>query len=538
LFTKVPGIFVHLVCICTWSLPMSPAKAMSVSVDKQPRVLQLGYFAELENALGFKHHLSEAGFDVIVVAGGEPSEQVYRVISGKTDDTDELIGLRNAIERETGNLGFVTHSPFESNTLEDIFDQPRLTYHVAQASPTPTAGHSVRRTAGNTSVLNRSPQEKIESSPGFTAGGLQITPTVGLSLGYDDNITLAHSNEISSLFYQISPAIRVELPSDHSVLMLIAAAEIVRYVDSPIDNRQSWHLRLDWIWDISTRQDLNLFAQYGDGADRRGEGRRQGDAGLVAIDPDEWERLDFGGEWDYGAVGNRGRLTLRAGASNLNYTNNRGNGTPGDLGTRALDRDWYFLGGTFYWRVAPKTSLLLDYLYTDINYDVATDFDSEEKSWMFGVTWDATARTSGTIKYGNLEKDFADPERGGFDGPTWVATIDWRPRTYSVFTLTGTRNTQEPNGGGDFVVREDLSLSWLHDWAARFGTTVDIGIGSDDYRPTTRKDDLFYWGVGARYTFNQHFRFGASVTSYNRDSVVEEFDYKQLIFLLSLEATL
>ena len=47
---------------------------------------------------------------------------------------------------------------------------------------------------------------------------------------------------------------------------------------------------------------------------------------------------------------------------------------------------------------------------------------------------------------------------------------------------------------------------------------------------------MFYWGVGARYVFNQHFRFGASVTGYERDSDEPEFDYQRMVFLLTLEA--
>ena len=66
---------------------------------------------------------------------------------------------------------------------------------------------------------------------------------------------------------------------------------------------------------------------------------------------------------------------------------------------------------------------------------------------------------------------------------------------------------------------------------------MDIGLGQDEYKPTDRKDDFFHWGVGARYTFNQHFRFGASVTSYDRSSGIGQFDYTQMVYMLTLEAT-
>ena len=509
---------------------------LSPQHDEQQWVLQLGYFANLDNALSFKQQLADTEYEVQVVATGLPGEQRYRVIIGEAYDQADLTGLRTEIERKTGNQAIIVPSPLKDQVAEEIFDQPKLRYRMAQATPFTVAGNSATRsTSGYDPMLNRSPQEEVASSIGFTAAGMQVIPTVGLSIGYDDNVTLAHDFEISSMFYLISPAIRIELPSDHSVLSLIGAMEIVRYQDSPIDDLDYWYLRGEWVWDISTRQDINLFAQYSDGADKRGEGRRQGNTGLIPFERDKWNRWDYGGVWDYGALGARGRLTLMAGASDLTYNNNQGDGDI--VGTRALDRDWQFFGGTLYWRVAPKTSLLLDYLYTDINYKLATDSDSTEESWMVGVTWDATARTSGTLQYGNLTKDFDDPTKNDYDGPTWVASVSWRPRTYSVFTLTGTRNTQEPDGRGDYVLRQDVSLAWLHDWATRFGTIVDVGFGTDDYRPTDRKDDLFYWSVAARYNFNQHFRLGASIAGYDRSSEVREFDYNQMIYMLTFEAT-
>ena len=504
--------------------------------NEQAWVLQLGYFANLQNALDLKELLSDSGFDVQVVSTGKPGDQRYRVISGKAEDSADLQEMREAIAERTGYAAIVVEDPFETSKVREVFDQPKLKYLVAQAGSGMTLDPSPQTTSGYNTMMNRTPQEEIDSMPGFTAAGLQVIPTIGLSLGYDDNITRANKNEISSWFYTISPAIRAELPSDHSVLALIATADIVRYSDSSQDDRTNWNLRGEWAWDISTRQNLNLFATYTEGADPRGTGRRQGDAGLIPFDPDEWKRFGYGGRWDYGAVGARGRLTLRAGATDLEYTNNRGNGTPEEPGTSALDRDWQYYGGTFYWRVAPKTSLLADYTYTDMNYKESRSSNSEIHTWGLGLVWDATARTSGRIQYGNQKRKFEDASKEDYSGPAWIASVNWRPRTYSMFTLTGTRGTQEPDGNGDYVLRQDITLAWLHDWATRFGTMVDVGYGQDDFRPDGRTDDLFYWSVAGRYSFNQHFRFGASVAGYDRSSKFDEFEYTRTVYMLTLEA--
>jgi hypothetical protein len=516
--------------------PVAQASLAKLPPNQQ-WVLQLGYFAQRQNALNLKQVMTEAGFEVQVLATGKPGKQRYRLVSMAVDDKSELSALKSEIASQTGTVGYPVQGLLGDAVEEEPFSPPRSKYLVAQAGLVngTGGGGSVAGSNSYDPMLNRTPQETVESAAGFTAGGFQIIPTIGLSIGYDDNVTSSSRDEISSTFYMISPAIRAEMPTDHSVFSLIAGLDIVRYQDSTIDNRDYWYIRGEWAWDISTRQNLNLFGQYSEGSDRRGEGRRQGDVGLIPLEPDQWNRWDLGGEWDYGAVGARGRLTLRAGLSDLTYTNNRGN--EDFAGTRALDRDSQFIGGTFYVRVAPKSSLFVDYLYTDINYELETGSDSVEQSWMAGVTWDASARTSGRVSYGKLTKEFDDPDRHDYSGPTWRASISWRPRTYSVFTLSGVRNTQEPDGNGDYVLRQDIALSWVHDWATRFGTSVDVGFGQDEYRPTDRVDDLFYWGVAARYTFNAHFRFGASINSYDRNSEIEEFDYTRTVYMLSLEAT-
>jgi len=521
---------------CVLPIATTPAFAASqpLAAAQQQWVLQLGYFANLDNALNYRERLIEAGFEAQVVSTGQPGDERYRVISGRAERAADLADLQQQLAERLGAESFPLKDPFQTDKVREVFDAPKAKYLVAQAGTDLPLDPSPKATIGYDSALARTPQEHIDSMPGFTAGGFQIVPTIGLSLGYDDNITRSSVDEISSWFYMVSPAIRAELPSDRSVLGLTLVADWVRYQDSAIDDREIWTLRGDYAWDISPRQDLYLFAEYAEGADARGTGRRQGDVGLIPLEPDEWERTGFGGNWDYGAIGARGRLSLRAGAFDLEYTNNQDDFLGG---TRDLDRDWWYGGGTFYWRVAPKTSLLADYQYTDMNYKEATQSDSEMHTWMLGVTWDATARTSGRISYGDQKRSFDDPTVGDYSGPAWLASVSWRPRTYSVFTLTGSRSTQEPNGNGDYVLRQDITLSWGHDWATRFGTHVDIGYGEDEYRPDGRQDELWYWGAGLRYTYNPHLRFGFSVTGYDRSSDEPEFDYQRMVYLLTLEAS-
>lgn len=507
----------------------------------------MGLFTQPDNAHELRKTLQSHGVEAVVVAQGEAGEQRYLVVAGGAATPEGLNPLRRQLQDQTGTLGFPILNPVASSgevvndalASEEQFDPPRSPLLLVQTGEPPVGGESVGTSPahGYDARLFPTPREEVPSNAGFTAGDLQIIPTLGASLGYDDNITSANTGEISSWFYMISPAIRAELPTDHSVLAVTAAYNMTEYEDSPVDSTDAWYVRSDWMWDISTRQALGLFVGYTEDYDQRGVGRRQGDLGLLPFDPDHWERFDYGGRWAYGAVGSRGQLTLQAGGSDITYTNNRDGFLPGDPGTTALDRGWWYYGGSFYWRVAPKTSLVATYLHSDISYDESEDSDSTEDSYLLGVTWDATARTSGLVQYGVQEKDFADPTVEDYNGPTWRAAVKWRPRTYSMFTLSGTRNTQEPDGNGKYVVRQDLILSWAHDWNTWFRTIANVGYGEDDYRPDGRDEDRSFWGLAAIYGFSQHFRFGASVNSYSRNSGEQQYDFDKRIYLLTVEAS-
>jgi polysaccharide biosynthesis protein VpsM len=204
--------------------------------------------------------------------------------------------------------------------------------------------------------------------------------------------------------------------------------------------------------------------------------------------------------------------------------------------TESRDRDDASFAGAFFWRLAPKTSALLRAEYGTFDYDVAT-LDGTEKHLFVGIELDATARTSGRILFGRASKSFDDPSREDFSGTSWRASVTWKPRSYSIFDLSTGRDTDETNGDGDYILREDLTLGWAHNWTERFRTTVDAGVAQEEHRPSLRSDDVRYLGLSADYLFRPWLRFGASVKRYDRDSNIAELDYLRNVWLLSAEFT-
>ena len=265
--------FAALACTCVLVLSTFcfDALAKADSTHDSGWVLQVSAFAQRDNALALKDQLDELGFEARVVTSGGAGEQSYRVITGHAATPEGLHALRKLVQQQTGLLGYIRPDPradaavntaSDPNTVEESFaaprSAPRSAHLLAQAVAVPPGGESPgsNPTRGYDWGMFRTPQETLDSNQGFAAAGLRIIPTLGLSLGHDDNITAAVQDEISSSFYIIAPAVRLQLPLDHSLLALTAAYDVTRYPDSSVDNRDAWYLRGDWAWDISTRQDL------------------------------------------------------------------------------------------------------------------------------------------------------------------------------------------------------------------------------------------------------------------------------------------
>ncbi len=365
---------------------------------------------------------------------------------------------------------------------------------------------------------------------GFRVGPLRVSPTAGLTVAHDSNVILSSGDEVDSFLTRFSPGIRVEAGSDLNRVSATVQSEFGRYQDSSIDNYTDHSLGLQWSWSPLIRHGFIVDADWRRGHDARGTAGREGELALLPLKPDEYDEQSLRARYRFGAPGARGRLEFEAGSNDLEYRNNR------EL-TIFRDRNDRLLAAGFYWRVAPKTSALVMVDQIDVDYDVST-LDNTERHYYVGVELDATARTSGSLLVGRAEKDFDDPGRMDFGGFSWRAAAKYKLRSYSLFELTTGRDTDETNGFGDFILRRDVTLSWIHQWSTRFNSQFDIGVARDEHRPSLRTDSSTYYGVSGQYQISPGLTLGAGYRSADRDSDISQLNYQRKQLLLSLEAAL
>jgi hypothetical protein len=286
----------------------------------------------------------------------------------------------------------------------------------------------------------------------------------------------------------------------------------------------------------TSRTRLGVGGEYKDSRDPRGTGRAEGlpIAGFQ-VDPDEWHHFKVEGNAAYGVEDARVRVEGDVGYITKEYDNNR-------LFTATRDRDDTYGAGRLFYQVAPKTALLVEGRITDYSYQtvapLSLSLDSNDYQIYGGITWEALNKTTGTVKFGYLQKDFDAAGRASGDAFNWDVSVVWRPRTYSVVTLSTSRQFDETNGTGNFIERDNYAAAWTHDWGNRVSTTANISYSVDSFDPTTREDDIFNAGVRLDYAMRRWLTLGAGYVYEDRDSNNNFFDYDRNLFLLTARISL
>jgi hypothetical protein len=355
---------------------------------------------------------------------------------------------------------------------------------------------------------------------------LYFTPYVGLAGGYDDNLFYSSTNEKSSYLYVISPGLRLDARDASKAFSIAYQSQYGVYTSSRNDDY--WDHNVAATFDTIMAPSLygRLSYYFVHGHDPRGLTDRP-----TQETPDRFEDSRPGATLAYGVPGARGRIEAYYSYEMRKYINNRET-------TVGSDRDVPEYGAAFYWRVMPRTSVLFEARRTDQNYLLATSpLDSHEDRYYAGVTWEASASTSGTIKVGELKKKF-DSGLSSFSGTSWEGLVTWLPRTYSRFDFYSARYPIESTGLGSFILADASGVMWTHNWNSYLSTGVNARYERDKYQDFDRNDDITSVGLKVGYKFRRWLTLGAEYTYAKRNSNMDIYDYTKNLYFLTLTASL
>ena len=369
---------------------------------------------------------------------------------------------------------------------------------------------------------------------GIDVGPGKAYPSLEVKSFYDDNLLSQPANELETWGWGVAPGVSYELSDNIKRLTARWLLDAGYYDSSSIDNYVDNFLSADFTTRPTDRFSAGLKGGFKDSHDPRGTGRSEG-VGVVQTDPDEWHAFDVEGNAGYGLEAASARVEGTVGYITKSYDNNR-------AATYVRDRDDVYASGRFFYRIGPKTSLVTEGRIADFQYDQTAPgsptLDSTVYKVFGGVTWEATAKTTGSIRIGYMKKDFDALTRRDDSSFAWEAGISWEPRTYSTFRLDTARNFEETNGIGDLIRKDTISVSWIHTWNDRVRTNAHIDYSNDSYTPTTREDDVVYGGVSLDYALRRWLIVTGAYRYEDRDSNTNLYDYQRNIFTVSIRLTL
>lgn len=343
-------------------------------------------------------------------------------------------------------------------------------------------------------------------------GPLTVSPRLRTEVAYDDNIFTSAEGVQGSRVTRVSPTVDARIALPDKRYSLSYEGEVGRYAASSADNYDDHRFSGDAELALARRHKVKLEGDYSLQHQSRGSGLTQGfdpETGISqGFDPDgdsvdEPDRLNvaqMGGEYHYGAPRADGRLKFAAGLRDTAFQNHRSR-------TRYRDYDLHYGSATYYHRVLPATELLFEVSTAEIDYDVDYPGDpslnSSEIRYLVGATWDITDITTGTVKLGQVRKDFADDAREDFSGFDWEANVTWSPRSYSQFQLMAAREEEETYGEGDFIDAMRYSLSWSHGWTDVLETRLRASYLDESYHGVERDQHTMDYGVALIYQWRR-----------------------------------
>ncbi|MDC8829567.1 outer membrane beta-barrel protein [Alteromonas gilva] len=375
-----------------------------------------------------------------------------------------------------------------------------------------------------------------QDAAGIDLGGFQLFPTVALDLTLDDNVIRSSDDEIRSYKRTVVPAFT--LVNNYGPNQIQFGYQLTRadYYSSSADDFTDHLLSASAALELNSRNRLNVSALYDDGHDDRGTSFTIGNGDSINS-VDTYKNPSVNAVYSYGAMTAKGRVDFTAGYSIVDY----------DIDTdryRSRDLDRADLGSTFYYRVMPATDLTFDVTYADVSYDFALDptqpLDSTETRALVGAQWESTAKTTGYVKVGYRNKDFAAAGRESFNGLDWRVGVTWEPLTYSTVDFTAFTNTNETNGEGDFIETNTYRASWDHQWLERTSTTVNASYSTDTYTGagSDREDKNTTIGMFLNYEMRRWVLIQAGYTFDQRSSNRETIEFDRNLFSVSATVSL
>jgi polysaccharide biosynthesis protein VpsM len=365
-----------------------------------------------------------------------------------------------------------------------------------------------------------------QSPSPIEAGPFFIYPTLGIAVGRDSNVARTNTNEIASTATLITPSIVADLLSNGDRYVFGYKGKFLRYADSKENNTDSNELQFQAENTYSARLSSLILSNllYAEDA--------QGTTDSGSTTPDRYRSFGLKGLVGYGAAEATGRIELEAGLQNKRYSNNQSV-------TRFFDQDSLSAAARFFYRVAPRTSVIFEARAQNFDYVVNPELQNSKEYRLYtGLTWDADDSFMGTVKVGMLNKRYDADAKGEFTKFSYEGLLRFTPLSYSSFELSALRTPSESTGSGNFLLDDVLNAQWNHSWSSYLSSRAYLSYVNSDYSGISRTDDTYITGLAVDYKLTRWLKTGAEYRYEKRNSNVTTQSYQRNIFMVNLSGSL
>ena len=379
------------------------------------------------------------------------------------------------------------------------------------------------------------------NAAGIKVGGLTVIPGLGLALGSDDNVYLTNLRRQSSTLEVLSPAAKVIAHDRDNIYSLSYRADLGRYSSASGDNYNDQTISGDADIHISPRASLKVDPELVWSHDPIGTTYGYVTPGVaLQTAANKWRNAGVKGVFSYGSENAKGKVEVEGAYHSIKYLNNR-------VITVAYDKAVADAGATFFYRVRPKTSLLFQAKEEKISYAnpaLSIVPNSTQQYYMVGAKWEATAKTTGDLRVGRINKNYdasATP-LPNFSGTGWTGNIGWNPETYSRVNLILSKQPEETTlPGSNYILTTSSTLGWDYDLSSRLTSHASYNQYLENFGGIGLHTRANNYALGVSYKMRRWLTTGLSWTNTSKSvdqQIYNALIYNRNVFMLTLLGTL
>jgi polysaccharide biosynthesis protein VpsM len=314
----------------------------------------------------------------------------------------------------------------------------------------------------------------------------------------------------------LRPAVGYRGGSEKLALTANAEGEIGVF-DQPreIADYEDYETSVGLDWAAASRHRLGLKATLISNHDPFGTERTDVDPD-AASRLDEWRRTQGTVHYRLGAPTERLNIELAGGVRDKRYTTNR-------EATRFLDHRIALAEARGWYNHSPKTAFFASVIAADISFDeVAPGFldrSAKELSYRVGMRWAATAKTSGDVGMGFVNRSPDDTRRNDFNSVDWRAQLTWAVTDYRDFVFSSGRESQESFiNSVSFINNRFFAVDWNENWTPLLRSTLSVGYLDSEFVGSAREDEAVFVALAAQYRLSRSLAVLGGARHVDRDT--------------------